>query len=111
MNQQERNDYLKKEWVGDGWRPLIEELDQQLSTLDSEYTIEQIKEKFGGLRYYISSNSDNAKKLYELEREYEEKSFTICEECGSSDSVTTDREKKYWVKTLCAKCALLEENK
>jgi hypothetical protein len=35
-----------------GWYPLLVELDEKLSTLLPNYIIHQVKEKFGGLRYY-----------------------------------------------------------
>jgi hypothetical protein len=43
-------------WIGcsRGWYPLLVELDEQLGTLFPNYEIEQIKEKFGGLRFYWS---------------------------------------------------------
>ena len=43
-------------WIGcsRGWYPLLVELDEQLGTLFPNYEIQQIKEKFGGLRFYWS---------------------------------------------------------
>jgi hypothetical protein len=35
-----------------GWYPLLVELDEQLRTLLPKYAIHQVKEKYGGLRYY-----------------------------------------------------------
>jgi hypothetical protein len=35
-----------------GWYPLLVELDEQLQTLLPNYKLHQVKEKFGGLRYY-----------------------------------------------------------
>jgi hypothetical protein len=37
---------------GRGWYPLLVELDEQLRALLPNYLIYQVKEKFGGLRYY-----------------------------------------------------------
>ena len=68
MNQQERDKYLEIQWTGPGWKNLIKELDSKMSAIDPDYTIEQIKEKFGGLRYYFSSNSHNADAMYDLLR-------------------------------------------
>ena len=101
MNQQERDKYLEIQWTGPGWKNLIKELDSKMSAIDPDYTIEQIKEKFGGLRYYFSSNSHNADAMYDLEGKYEEKSFKICEYCGSEKDVTTDGG---WLKTFCKNC-------
>jgi hypothetical protein len=37
-----------------GWYPLIVELDEHLAALFPEYQLEQVKEKYGGLRFYWS---------------------------------------------------------
>jgi hypothetical protein len=39
--------------VGEGWMPIILDLNEKLTKLDPEYRIMQIKEKFGTLRYYF----------------------------------------------------------
>jgi len=101
MNQQERDEYLEIEWTGPGWKDLIKDLDTKLSELDPDYTIEQIKEKFGGLRYYFYSDSDNSEEMFRLEIEYENRSYDICENCGSGEDVTTEGG---WAKTYCNKC-------
>ncbi|MGP8241981.1 MAG: hypothetical protein ACLQQB_09505 [Solirubrobacteraceae bacterium] len=41
-----------------GWYPILVELDEQLRTLLPTYVIHQMKEKFGGLRYYWESGED-----------------------------------------------------
>lgn len=38
----------------DGWGTLIAELETKLKRLSPDYTISQVKEKFGGLRYYAN---------------------------------------------------------
>lgn len=47
-------------WIScdSGWYSLIVELDEQLRALLPNYVIHQIKEKFGGLRYYWASGED-----------------------------------------------------
>jgi len=40
--------------VGKGWMPIIEQLDKDITALDPDYGVQQIKEKFGTLRYYAS---------------------------------------------------------
>ena len=101
MNQQERDKYLEIEWTGPGWKNLIKELNSKMSELDPNYTIEQIKEKFGGLRYYFWSDSENSDKMFKLTIEYEDRSFKICEYCGSEKDVTTEGG---WSKTFCKEC-------
>ena len=101
MNQQERDKYLEIEWTLPGWKALIKELDSKMSELDPNYTIEQVKEKFGGLRYYFLSYSDDSDIMYDLETAYENRSFKVCENCGSEEDVTTEGS---WAKTYCSKC-------
>ena len=64
----------------------------------------QIKEKFGGLRFYVDSATD---KIYNMIDEAEKKSYTICEVCGKSGK---EYHIKGWTMTLCKKCALKELN-
>lgn len=88
--------------VGEGWRPLVRALDVQLRDLDPDYQIGQIKEKFGGLRYYIDTFAeDHLQKAQELIRAAETSSFTICEDCGGpGDCKAVDGR----VRTLCPIC-------
>jgi hypothetical protein len=41
-------------WIscGPGWYPILVHLDTQLAAIDPGYVVHQVKEKFGGLRYY-----------------------------------------------------------
>jgi hypothetical protein len=41
-------------WASDRWFPIIKKLDEDLAELVPEYSLDQLKEKFGGLRYYVS---------------------------------------------------------
>lgn len=43
--------------VGDGWMPIVLEAHEKFLALDPDYEINQIKEKFGGLRYYVSQSN------------------------------------------------------
>lgn len=48
------NDYYVDLWKDDPWYPAIKLAHKSLTQLVPGYNIAQIKEKFGGLRYYIS---------------------------------------------------------
>jgi hypothetical protein len=106
MNKQERSDYIAKGWTGEGWLPLIMALDERLSAIDPDYDIHQIKEKFGGLRYYFGTESRLTQRqfdeMHKLELWYENLSFEICEVCGSKENVTTFG--GGWVRTRCEEC-------
>lgn len=87
--------------VGKGWIPLIEDcLDEILLVAEENeddyipFRTSQIKEKFGGLRIYLSSYTPEVEKIVD---KYEAKSFKVCEECGKPG------EERYygWYATLC----------
>jgi hypothetical protein len=84
--------------VGNGWHPLLIQLSKDIIKLDSTVSIAQVKEKFGGLRFYINGGTDE---IYSLIEKAEQESLTICEECGTKENVTT---KGHWIITLCDKC-------
>ena len=84
--------------VGNGWRPLVEKLVDDIILIDKGVEVLQVKEKFGGLRFYVYYADD---KVYDLIDKAEMESETICERCGTKDNVTT---KGKWILTLCDKC-------
>jgi len=43
---------------GEGWWPIIAKLDRDIAALAPDYEIHQVKEKFGGLRYYVGLPDD-----------------------------------------------------
>jgi len=92
--------------VEDGWFKIIFELVAAIKANDQKKgdwitKVTQIKEKFGGLRFYVTGTSD---KNWALIRNAEQKSFGICEESGSEIEVGTWKDG--WVKTMCRKLAL-----
>jgi hypothetical protein len=90
---------LYLEFFGDwGWLPIVSDLHARLIELAPDYRIAQIKEKFGGLRYYIDSVPEGVSDaVYAAIDEAEARSFVTCEVCGGAG------EPRYggWVKTLC----------
>lgn len=81
--------------IGSGWAKLINRL---FDAKPEDTLVVQVKEKFGGLRFYTHETTDSFSKLIS---EAEAESYTVCENCGDSGKLNTDR---YWVKTLCTKC-------
>jgi len=63
------------------------------------FSVDQIKEKFGGLRFYTNFVINDIEKLI---RDAEDKSFKTCEFCGKDGSMHM---KFGWYKTLCKHCA------
>lgn len=82
--------------VGNGWLGLIKELIEEAIKLGWDRQVCQIKEKFGGLRFYINGAPDEVHKLI---REAEDKSYEICEVCGEPGEMRHGG----WIVTLCDK--------
>ena len=74
--------------VADGWLELVEQLNKDIAKISPTYGINQIKEKFSGLRFYIKFNesllNDELDAIDLLIAKAESKSFKICEICGES---------------------------
>jgi hypothetical protein len=96
---------------GDGWYDLLDSLcyciqehcNQTEKIIQLEAT--QIKEKFGGLRFYVYGGDDYTDGLVRLA---ELMSYNICEYCGNRGKSYDDG----WVRTMCEKCRQeLLENK
>lgn len=84
----------------DGWLDLILDMDARLAEADPDYRIVQVKEKFGGLRYYIERDTDATRAII---GDGEARSLRTCQTCGSQDS-TVARRTHGWVATLCGAC-------
>src|SRR5687768_16198040 len=73
---------------GDGWFKVVYDLSRQIEcmikTLPSEsrelFYVDQVKEKFGSLRFYMHTSTDE---MDEMIRAAEAKSMETCEECGA----------------------------
>lgn len=86
--------------VGPGWYRLIVDLDRELAAIDPGFQLIQIKEKFGGLRYFVEFEPDRPRPGFdELIRAAERRSERTCEQCGGDGGLTR---RGSWVRTLCA---------
>jgi len=67
------------------------------------FSIHQIKEKFGGLRFYwgCDVDSDETRELRGATDLAESLSYTICEECGAPASGTKTAKGSGWIRSLC----------
>lgn len=80
--------------IADGWIPLVDRLcDKLRDTGGAKAT--QVKEKFGGLRFYASVQDEAQWALIDAA---EEESRNLCEDCGAFGTLREDR---YWMRTLC----------
>ncbi len=84
-------------YAGPGWTLLVEDLIRKLIAAGWDRQLCQVKEKFGGLRFYIVRTSDELDRLVE---DAENDSFFTCEECGNPGE--TRATSGGWEYTSCA---------
>jgi hypothetical protein len=83
----------------DGWFKIIDELSAKLEPLG--IVAEQVKEKFGTLRFYIGGvPTEIADEVWAAIEEAEQKSEVTCEVCGAPGELRGGG----WVSTLCDPC-------
>jgi hypothetical protein len=93
--------------VGEGWRDLILKLIADLDALGWDGHLNQVKEKFGGLRFYIGGGTSE---IFDRISEAEEQSYSICEMCGKPGQLQySNHGDGYWMKTLCQTCGIIAE--
>ena len=83
--------------VGPGWSKIIADLIEDLNKLGWDGDVAQVKEKFGGLRFYIGPCS---REVLDRITEAENESYKTCEVCGEPG----EPRETGWVKTLCDFC-------
>lgn len=93
--------------VGPGWWPIIESLCANIQShtdwwnknhkkhpIVEQVVVEQIKEKFGGLRFYYQGGDETVAGMVRMAESWASHS---CEECGNAGQSRTGG----WIKTLC----------
>jgi hypothetical protein len=79
-------EYRKTIDVDEGWYQLVVDCDKELTGADPNYQIYQVKEKFGGLRYYTKpSNPDDKHTLIQIGNiisKYEDVASRTCSATG-----------------------------
>ena len=72
--------------VDEGWYQIVVDCDDELSVLDPDYKVIQIKQKFGILRYYfqpsVPANKDLTDAMHAVVRKYLIESSKTCEATG-----------------------------
>ena len=53
------NDQMIAEWAGDGWYPLLVDLEFKLEMIVPGYQLDAIEEAFGSMRVFISQGECN----------------------------------------------------
>lgn len=90
--------------IGTGWWPIVESLCANIqSHIDHkekqgqpipQVVVEQIKEKFGGLRFYYQGGDAEISGMVRMAESW---AGVSCEECGSPGKRTSEG----WIKNLC----------
>lgn len=81
--------------VGKGWESLIRRL---YASKPEDVEVHQVKEKFGGLRFYVGGAPEEYHRLID---QVCNESYSICEWCGEPG---TADDRYYWLLTLCDDC-------
>lgn len=85
--------------VDEGWYQLVIDCDKELSEIDPKYDLQQIKEKFGGLRYYFQPSDPSLRgKMDAVVSKYEEIASQTCEATGGPGVLM--KSVGHWLKTL-----------
>lgn len=95
--------------VGQGWIPILDELVEKLTKLGWDKQFAQVKEKFGTLRVYLETYPpEHREEYYALIRDAEERSATVCEDCGKPGKI---RRERGWHRTLCDECNATQDER
>lgn len=94
---------------GEGWFGPLKELCKQIEPILAElpekerhFQVAQVKEKFGGLRFYTDGpkNKEAYKKIQKLVSVAESECSKLCEDCGAVGT----RRNEGWIKMRCDEC-------
>ena len=93
--------------IGEGWWPIIESLcaniqshtdwwnkNRETRPVVEQVVVAQIKEKFGGLRFYYDGGDDQISGMVRMAEAW---ASHACEECGAPGTAGG----KGWIRTLC----------
>lgn len=79
-----------------GWENLVRHLIEDLIELGWDKDLHQVKEKFGGLRFYVGETTEQMQDMINMA---ESRSFEICQKCGSDTGV--QQAMGYWIGYYC----------
>ena len=90
--------------VDEGWYQIVLDCDKEVSAIDPDYIILQVKQKFGGLRYYCQSSQPDNPELFaqinSIIKKYENIAAVTCEVTGNPGVLM--KSETGWHKTLDA---------
>lgn len=80
--------------INSGWYGLVKNLIEEAIAAGWNKEVCQVKEKFGGLRFYVNAASNE---VYDIISKYESLSYKTYEDCGEPGEIR----KGSWTRTLC----------
>lgn len=83
--------------VGYGWFDIIARLVHDLDVMGWDRQLNQVKEKFGTLRFYIGAGSGE---MHDRIAVAEGETARTCEDCGKPGVTRAGQ----WIRTLCDEC-------
>ena len=91
---------------GDGWFDILLDMIIKIDSLrpPKDFEIVQVKEKFAELRVYVQECGDVYEEIIGLIHEARKQCAKTCELCGSTEKVTVQDYKNYWLRNMCARC-------
>lgn len=110
-----QKNYVEEGWYGivtpSGWDQLILDTHNKIVEIAPTYKIHQVKQKFGGLRYYLGFSElhgDEEKMgwVRKIVAEAEARSYETCEYCGNDDFAAMHVTRTGYYCTACANCAI-----
>lgn len=104
MRPHARRFELQVLWVGEGWRPLVEECHEQLAARFPDYELLDVKQKWGLLEFQALSRPDDwshDESLAAITGEFARRSAEVCEWCGAPGVLRAARTLQL---TLCDDC-------
>ena len=88
---------------GEGWKvlyqPIIDYIDKYNEDHEEKIEIHQIKEKFGGLRFYTNFKTNALRAMIE---NAVERSYNVCETCGKH--IDKPICENHWIYAECEEC-------
>lgn len=100
-----------QQYVGPGWAALVAECFTICEASGFPFWVDQVKEKFGALRFYVTFGEsqrrwgkreslpwETVEPIFEQLALVEAKSYTVCELCGAPGELDRDRS---WWRTVC----------
>ena len=99
---EEYKDMINQEYKEKRRQEMLERDPQPIPEPIPQVTLDQVKEKFGTLRFYYSGGDDYISGLVSMA---ESMSGVTCESCGNPGNQTSGG----WIKTICNPCEIKRE--